>query len=448
MKTMLLRAGMLLGALLAVALGGVTTADASSDSGETIIEVRIWQHVEDAENVWISARPKGGRWDTLGTKPFPLVNHGWPQEVRQFHRFADLAIAGAELRVWQRYIAPELVYVRACASTCPSYEYAPGVLDPEIPEATESSKWTPLGMVPVPLDDGISTSGNYRYGNVTVAVPVGNPGILSDREHLLALRDALAGEASLNWSAGTPTSAWEGVTAEGTPPRVTTLRLPNRGLTGEFWGWLGELTELTELRLEGNGLTGAIPSKLARLKKLRELRLAGNDLQGCVPPPLRTVENHDWGLLDLPDCSAPVWLTEDAVSYYMHLMGEPFPHQTIGEGTYRWRTGRGHTVVFDVAPGLALDVLLKSSAGSDDADYCAPCTGRPDGLVLVPQSDGRWPYRVWRQSTRVTLNIDSGEEQARSYYLEESPLEAAFAERIIASAWTTEAGEEGEWSWE
>ena len=447
MKITILKAG-IVGTLLAVALGAdVTTVDASSDSGEAIIELRIWQHVDDPEDVWLSARQRGGRWDTLGTIPFPLVNHGWPTGARQFHRFADLAIAGAELRVWQRYSAPELIYVRACASLCPSYEYDPGDLDPEIPEVTERWGWTPLGMIPVPLEDGISSSGNYRYGNVAVAVPAGSPGLLSDREHLLALRDALAGEASLNWSPGTPTSTWEGVTAEGTPARVTKLRLQNRGLTGEIWGWLGNLDELTMLRLDGNLLTGAIPSKLSTLTKLTELRLAGSELQGCVPPPLRMVESHDWGLLDLPDCSPPVWLTEDAVSLYMHFMGEPFPRQTIGEGTYRWHTGRGHTVVFDVAPGLALDVRLMTTAGDDDIDYCAPCTGdydyRPDGLLIAPQGDDSWPPSVW-----VILGIGNGEALARSHHMEESPLEAAFAERISASAWTTEAGVESEWSWE
>ncbi len=41
-----------------------------------------------------------------------------------------------------------------------------------------------------------------------------------DREHLLALRDALSGEANLNWNAGTPTAAWDGVAVDGPPPRA------------------------------------------------------------------------------------------------------------------------------------------------------------------------------------------------------------------------------------
>ena len=67
-------------------------------------------------------------------------------------------------------------------------------------------------MIPLPLDDGHSRSGRYRYGDLTVAVPVGNPGLAADREYLLALRDALAGAATLNWSRGTATGEWEGVT--------------------------------------------------------------------------------------------------------------------------------------------------------------------------------------------------------------------------------------------
>ena len=441
-------------ALVALAaLGGKASAEdeGGSASGETIIELRIWQHIGDTEDVWLSARRKGGRWDALGTIPFPLVNHSSYRYVATFHRYADLAIGGVELRVWQRYSAPELIFVRACTSACPSYEYPPGSFGPEFPDLTEGWSWTPLGMVPVPLDDGLSSSGNYRYGNVTIAVPAGNPGLLSDREHLLALRDAMAGEATLHWSAGTPTAVWEGVVVEGVPPRVTRLQLQSRGLTGEIWGWLGELTELTALRLDGNQLTGAIPSKLSRLTKLTDLRLAGNDLQGCVPPPLRAVEHHDWDLLDLPACSAPVWLTEDPLGdYKMNLPRD----LTIGGGTYRWHADTGRTVIFDVMPGLALNAFeLVADPGDDrDFEYCAPCfEGLPSyGLVLAPAGDGHpWgPARRWPPNTWVILDLWDGEETVRSHNLEASPLEATFAERIIASVWTTATGEQADWTWE
>ena len=57
----------------------------------------------------------------------------------------------------------------------------------------------------------------------------------------------------LNWRAATAiTPEWEGITVGGVLPRVTKLQLSDRGLQGELWGWLGNLTELRELRLDGN----------------------------------------------------------------------------------------------------------------------------------------------------------------------------------------------------
>ena len=458
-RTVLLMAfvGAIAALLASFGIGDTALAESDDAGGETVvIELRIWQHVEDAEDVWVSARPRGGAWDTLGTIPFPLTNHSAYRYGREFHRFADLAIAGAELRVWQRYSAPELIYVRACASLCPSYEYDPGDLDPEIPEATERWGWTPMGMVPVPLDDGFSSSGHYRHGNVTVAVPIGNPGLLSDREHLLALRDALAGEASLNWSASRPTSDWEGVTVEGVPPRVTTLRLPSRGLTGEVWGWLGDLTELTALRLEGNRLTGAIPSKLSTLTKLTELRLGGNRLQGCIPPPLKAVENNDLAGLTLPGCAEPV-LLPSSLSWVTFTS---LPHRRIGEGAHRWLGAprfleddrRYYSIVFDVPPGVAIDVFIVAEDPGDagDSDYCAPCqegglAALGTGFVLAPASgdEPQWPPDTWY----YFLGLRSGEGRS-SRHMEEDAFIAAFAQRIAASVWITRNGAESEWSWE
>ena len=48
-----------------------------------------------------------------------------------------------------------------------------------------------------------------------------NPGLVSDCEVLLAARDTLAGDAMLDWSAGTPIERWEGVYLYGSPQRVT-----------------------------------------------------------------------------------------------------------------------------------------------------------------------------------------------------------------------------------
>ena len=50
-----------------------------------------------------------------------------------------------------------------------------------------------------------------------------------DCAHLLAVRNTLAGEVRLNWSRHLPLDAWDGVTVDGWPERVTKLELPGWG---------------------------------------------------------------------------------------------------------------------------------------------------------------------------------------------------------------------------
>ena len=140
-----------------------------------------------------------------------------------------------------------------------------------------------------------------------------NAGLVSDCAVLIALRDTLAGSASLNWSANTPISEWDGIeedSLEGTPPQVVRLYLGGLGLDGavpsELSGLtelkelylqdndlsgpvpveLGDLSSLTHLHLQNNDLTGGIPAELGDLAVLRELRLDSNDLTGQLPPEL------------------------------------------------------------------------------------------------------------------------------------------------------------------
>ena len=149
----------------------------------------------------------------------------------------------------------------------------------------------------VGASDGVSgtTSGTVTVTVVEVDCSVGaaiaNPGsnleLVSDCETLLALRHALAGTATLNWSLDTPISSWDGVTVGGTPQRVPRLVLERRGLTGELPTELGLLTGLEELNVSLNSqLTGLIPAELGDLANLRTLHLRYNRLTGPIPPEL------------------------------------------------------------------------------------------------------------------------------------------------------------------
>ncbi len=117
--------------------------------------------------------------------------------------------------------------------------------------------------------------------------------LLADCGTLLALRDALAGAGTLNWSAALPIAAWQGVTIGGEPERVLALDLPAAGLAGRIPAELGKLTGLRRLVLSENALTGTIPRELGELERLVELRLEGNALTGAVPPTVAIAADPD-----------------------------------------------------------------------------------------------------------------------------------------------------------
>ena len=148
-------------------------------------------------------------------------------------------------------------------------------------------------------------------------MPPTSPDLFEDRAVLLAVKDTLAGDASLDWRSAVPVGLWQGVTVDGPKGRVTRLDLAGLGLngrippelgdlaslehlnlsdnalTGGIPPELGKLTDLRTLELAGNALTGRIPSELGELDILFFLRLAGNDFHGCLPRELRRLRSHD-----------------------------------------------------------------------------------------------------------------------------------------------------------
>lgn len=125
-----------------------------------------------------------------------------------------------------------------------------------------------------------------------VLEPAAHPGLIRDCETLLRVRDAFAGTAEatgaavLDWSTDLVFTRWEGVTIDGSPPRVTELILEHRGLWGVIPPALGELTRLRVLDLRSNHIRGDIPPELGELAHLRVLDLGSNKLSGTIPPEL------------------------------------------------------------------------------------------------------------------------------------------------------------------
>ena len=126
-----------------------------------------------------------------------------------------------------------------------------------------------------------------------------NGRLLADCVRLLTMRDALSGDATLNWSRAIPLADWRGVRVDGAPPRVTALALPGVGLSGALPPDLGRLDRLASLRLQDNQLAGAVPAELGDLEFLEELDLSNNRLSGVVPRSLDALDRLS--RLDLGD---------------------------------------------------------------------------------------------------------------------------------------------------
>ena len=106
-----------------------------------------------------------------------------------------------------------------------------------------------------------------------------------DREALVAIYNATGGANwtnNANWLTNSPLGQWHGVTT-GSNGRVTSLSLPENGLTGEIPVELGNLTDLAMLDLDANQLGGEIPGELGSLTKLTGLHITNNELSGEIP---------------------------------------------------------------------------------------------------------------------------------------------------------------------
>ena len=121
--------------------------------------------------------------------------------------------------------------------------------------------------------------------------PSTSPALFDDCAVLLAVKDALAGDVSLNWHTATPVDSWQGVTIGRSSGRVVALDLRDMNLTGRLPTELSELSHLYMLRLDGNRLTGPIPAELGNLTRLTMLSLDGNRLTGPIPRTLANLSN-------------------------------------------------------------------------------------------------------------------------------------------------------------
>ena len=170
--------------------------------------------------------------------------------------------------------------------------------------AVSGARTGPWSTTVTRTPERVTTSACATSGAVPNAA--NNPGLVSDCNALLSARDALAGSATLNWSASTPIVDWDGVTVAGTPQRVTELDLSDSQLTGAIPTELGDLANLEVLALSSNQLTGAIPASLGDLANLQGLSLWGNRLAGPIPASLGSLTNLQLLILSQNQLTGPI----------------------------------------------------------------------------------------------------------------------------------------------
>ena len=137
------------------------------------------------------------------------------------------------------------------------------------------------------LQEYYIASGSYNHPNGPPAEPIpacgqavpdrgeANRPLIRDCRLLLGTKDALAGTAILNWSRNLAIGSWTGLTASGTPERVTAVNMASSSLSGTIPEGIAKLDALTSLNLSSNSLTGDIPESLENLKALTTLKLSG-----------------------------------------------------------------------------------------------------------------------------------------------------------------------------
>ena len=131
--------------------------DAPAKPAEAVIvDLRIWEHREDPEVNYVSARPASGSWKPFGTIRLPFDDG--LSEDGLFH-YDDITIpararsgtaVSIEIRIWERIDDPIEHYISARRA---------------------GGDWAAFETTYVDLFDGYSKSYRYRYGDVTVRLP-------------------------------------------------------------------------------------------------------------------------------------------------------------------------------------------------------------------------------------------------------------------------------------
>ena len=267
-----------------------------------------WKNNEN----WLNSRIIIGEWHGVlayqrKVIEINLSNNGLtgelPPELGDFSGLKRLDLSGNELT---GEIPPGLGNV----ATLENLDLSGNELTGEIPaglgnlaalQSLDLSDNRLTGEIPAGLDKVASLGLLDLEGNdLTGSLPQGDisglkPPPLSDEAEwraLVAFYLATGGpswQRNDNWLSDQPIREWLGVRTEGL--KVTGLRLPNNGLTGDLPPELADLTDLDVLDLSRNQLTGELPPELTGLTNLVVLDLSRNQLTGELPPEVAALIN-------------------------------------------------------------------------------------------------------------------------------------------------------------
>ena len=142
----------LLGLALAIGSGSAAAqgdpAPPETTDDTTTVDVLVWQHVRDPLRIYVSARTEGVRWDDLGT---PRLHLDESTSEAENYRSGIINLEGVDVRVSQHIRDPLRIHISARAT---------------------GGDWDTVGTNRLLLDDGFSPGRSYRYGQISIDVPL------------------------------------------------------------------------------------------------------------------------------------------------------------------------------------------------------------------------------------------------------------------------------------
>ena len=274
---------------------------AQKPSGPEVEALTVLYHATDGDNWksntnWLSDQPvdtwhgvyvnKAGRIRTLNLNNNQLAGH-LPPELGKLEELTDLNVAGNQLSgpIPEEFSSLPLDILDL------SRNQLSGPIPADLIELATQGGRLNLSenaelCVPAPehrLADALQKHGSVSARPRTCQVDPAT--VERDREILVAFYKATGGDswtAAENWLSPQPLDTWLGVRTD-TSGRVSSLWLPENGLTGPIPQEIMQLAHLVSLGLSDNALTGEIPPNIDELTYLQSLSLGNTQLTGTIP---------------------------------------------------------------------------------------------------------------------------------------------------------------------